>query len=948
MPPIPSRLHQLLIVVISFFSLPQVAAADPFSSLHGQLAVNGRGAAVYSVPLDIPVGLGGLTPSLSLTYNSQNRAGLAGVGWTLSGLPAITICQPTVAQDGKGGAVSVLRAKPGKIQFCLDGERLIPIVGAAGASGTEYRTERDQFLRIKSMATDPDGSYGGEAPLSFDVQTRDGLTMKFGEDLYSYGYGHTRRKWSLNRVTDQNNNYYKITYLKSTGKALEDLPYSDGVQYPSRIDYSGNVANLDGTKRSIVFSYTSKSMAPLALEYEGGFPIRDDKYLSSIEILAGTQSISGYLLRYTGDNPGQGSTPVHLSSIERCMNSSYSNCLPRLTLGWMQDGTSPTIFQTPNGAGAFPGKRADYRHYFVDVAGTGKKWWVQISAGADETWVGSAKPDGTFSADCWQLITTPMGKADDFDFRFADVNGDGKADWIRIEKATGNASIALGRGDGTFDFWTNTVSSMGSSTTYQHEFGDVNGDGRADWIRITRATGDLNVAQALPSGALGPLAYAGSVNAPYSPVDFRVLDMNADGLTDIASIGKSAPSYEFLATADGTGNLTTMSGLNVSDVPPVQVLVDDVNGDGIPDIVEVFDSSPPTIKITFGKGDGWLDGTSYPALQFAFSGGRYVSGDFNGNGKPILVNISRPSSGSGVATPIVMYYQTGVDSDGSAIWVGGVASFDYYVADLNGDGKDDLIQVNRASGAALVAPGVGQNNDRVVSFSNGVEPPTVLTYRDLTDSTIYTPDNDGSAAIVDQRAPMLPASIAKKEGLQSKFYVVSSIAMPTDGANTMTTTYRYGGLKYDRDRRMLLGFRWMDSLQVEKGITTHSEFQQSWPYVGSLANSVTKLSTGQAISRVTNTFECMDFVSTAGCVSAIGRRYFPYVSQSTSSSWDLNGTALPVLTTATEYDSYGNRTKITSSTSDGYVKTVETTYSNDTTKWWIGKPTRTTTTSTTP
>ncbi len=923
------------------------SAADAFSSVRGQLSVNSRGAATYTVPLEIPVGLGGLTPSLSLTYNSQRKAGLAGVGWTVSGLPAITICQPTVAQDGKGATVSVLRAKPGKIQFCLDGERLIPITGVAGADGTEYRTERDQFLRIKSVGTDTSGSYGGEAPLSFDVQTRDGLTMEFGEELYSYGYGHTRRKWSLNRVTDRNNNYYTITYLKPTGKALEALPYSDGVQYPSRIDYSGNVANLDGTKRSVVFSYSPKSMAPLALEYDGGFPIRDDKYLTSINVLAGTKSISGYLLKYAGANPGQGDAPVHLSSVERCVDGLYKSCLPPLTLGWMQDGTSPTMFQTPNVVNAFPGTRTDYRHYFVDVAGTGKKWWVQISAGADEAWIGSAKTDGTFSADRWQRLATPVGKADDFDYRFADVNGDGKADWIRIEKASGNASIALGRGDGTFDFWTSTVPAMGSSTTYQHEFADVNGDGRADWIRITRATDDLSVALTLSNGALGPLNYAGSVTAPNSPVDYRALDANADGLVDVVAVGQSSPSYAGLATADGAGNLTTMSALNVSDVPPVQILVNDVNGDGIPDIIEVFDGSPATIKITFGKGDGWLDGTIYPALQFAFNGGRYVSGDFNGNGKPVLVNISRPSSGSGVATPVVMYYETGLDSDGSAVLLGGVTSFDYYVADLNGDGKDDLIQINRTTGATLIAPGVGQNNERVVSFSNGLEPATVLTYRDLTDATIYTPDSDGTGSIVDQRAPMLPVSIAKKEGMQSKLYVVSSIATPTGGASAVTTTYRYGGLKYDRDRRVLLGFRWMDTLQVEKGISTHSEFQQGWPYIGSLVSSVTKLSNGQTIGQVTNTFGCMDFVSSAGCVPAIGRRYFPYISQSISSSWELNGTALPTTTTATQYDSYGNPTKVTTSSSDGFTKTIETTYSNDTSKWWLGQPTRSTVTNST-
>lgn len=163
-----SRFGTCLVVMLF---VPLVATAVDYSGLNGQLAVNARGAAVYSIPIDLPAGIGGLKPSLALTYDSQRQNGLAGVGWTLSGLSSITICQPTAAQDGNGATVSVLRARPGKIQFCLDGERLIPVSGVAGADGTEYRTERDQFLKIKSIGTDPYGIYGGEAPMSFTVYT---------------------------------------------------------------------------------------------------------------------------------------------------------------------------------------------------------------------------------------------------------------------------------------------------------------------------------------------------------------------------------------------------------------------------------------------------------------------------------------------------------------------------------------------------------------------------------------------------------------------------------------------------------------------------------------------------------------------------------------------------------------------------------------------------------
>jgi len=54
------------------------------------------------------------------------------------------------------------------------------------------------------------------------------------------------------------------------------------------------------------------------------------------------------------------------------------------------------------------------------------------------------------------------------------------------------------------------------------------------------------------------------------------------------------------------------------------------------------------------------------------------------------------------------------------------------------------------------------------------------------------------------------------------------------------------------------------------------------------------------------------------------------------------------VTTDYQYDAFGNPTLVTSTASGGFVKSVNTTYTNDTTHWILGLPTQSQVTQTTP
>src|SRR5690242_20088779 len=194
-----------------------VQAAAAVMTTPGQFAVSESGAATYTIPIQVPPGVAGVEPKLALTYNSQSGNGLLGVGWSLSGLSAVTRCAQTVAQDGAKGGVNF----DANDRFCLDGQRLIVISGTYGADGTESRTERESFTRVISYGS------AGSGPAWFKVWTKSGQLIEYGNtgDSRVEAQGKsTVRVWAVNKVQDTKGNYFSVTYTEDN---------ANGDYYPS-------------------------------------------------------------------------------------------------------------------------------------------------------------------------------------------------------------------------------------------------------------------------------------------------------------------------------------------------------------------------------------------------------------------------------------------------------------------------------------------------------------------------------------------------------------------------------------------------------------------------------------------------------------------------------------------------------------------------------------------
>jgi hypothetical protein len=144
------------------------AQSTVVGSMPAEFNVSG-GSASYSIPIQVAPSRGGMQPDLSLNYTGGGN-GVLGMGWSLGGLSSIHRCTANLEQDGFVAGI----AFSAKDRYCLDGQRLIPVIGNNGGVGTEYKTEIDGYLQIKS--------YGGMVnnPSYWIAKTKAGQVITFG------------------------------------------------------------------------------------------------------------------------------------------------------------------------------------------------------------------------------------------------------------------------------------------------------------------------------------------------------------------------------------------------------------------------------------------------------------------------------------------------------------------------------------------------------------------------------------------------------------------------------------------------------------------------------------------------------------------------------------------------------------------------------------------------
>lgn len=512
-----------------------------------------RGTGNMSLPIDLPPGINGVTPELSLTYSSGLGNGPLGMGFAMGYMMVHRSQSDGVPNYGPGDAD----------RFQLTGaDFLVPVGGGRYRPATEQ-----QYWHID------------RGPEAWVVTTQDGMRHELGSgpnSRISDPDDPSRVfKWLIDSITDPNG--VKIDYRYLEDGAQRYLVAIDYAIFSVEFDYDGVRPDAFTTRRA-------------------GFAITTARRLRQIRVVSRRDGARRVMRRYDLDyavDPLRAISLLSAIKLSGGEDAKYRE-LPVLTMKYspldLSVPTAPAATLFAQSATTDLPDLSDPNVSLIDLAGDGLPDIVATTPLGTLMWKNMG--DAQWTAP--QLIDdlpsqTALGDAK---VQFADLSGNGTLDLL-IQDGGAAGVLENNAGGAWRSFKPYPDALPFDLTDPELRLVDMNGDGRVDALRSTNDALEVywNVGDA--GWDLNPTRIPRIHDAAQFPDVFFsnpnifLADMTGDGLIDIVEVRDGSVSYwpylgqgRYGAREEMAQAPDLPTGFNIEDVN-----MTDIAGDGTSDLV---------------------------------------------------------------------------------------------------------------------------------------------------------------------------------------------------------------------------------------------------------------------------------------------------------------------------------------------------------------------------
>lgn len=778
-----------------------IQALDIPGTLPGEVVVNNQGAASYTIPIEVIPGTGGLQPELKFIYSSSGGNGPLGIGWSIGGLSQITRVGQNLFFDGSVSGVMLNTDTSGNLldRFSLDGQRLVDVDTdnsywkSSGAN--EYRTAVDNFAHVKAYGLSGDG------PAYFEVQTKDGHKMIYGNTTISSAsqviVNGSVYTWLLSRIVDTAGNYMDFHYTNTYGEG-NFSPLID------HIDYTGNINTALVPYNRVKFNYDTQS--PVRPDknpiYLLGNKLQLNGFLRSIELQENIQTTPvttwQYSLSYKTDYSVQGPL-LKLDDIQyKYTANAQHEFLPETGFEWFGGSTEPTFSKPPisnSTIGPWLNPNTERRvttlidldddgtFEVLNIFESGMSLVSEIFNIVDGVLV---KKDTLTISDLYYGEQPLFWDINRLEVGIGDLDGDGiKEAHLWVETEGGYKPVI------SYDNWRmlklnpagQSVMHSNAPPSYDETLRrivahDWDGDG-IDEIGIVYAEESQNdiTIRVFPSALTDMSTYSEVFhegNYGHNNLSYSINEVDGDGAPDVI-VNRGSEYWDCLIGSDGSANSykllkmvhddATLTNLRDPDADGTATFID-WNNDGYGDLFDYYKSNNKTFaRVYLNKGQivNATDGVYWGEVRFETTAlfdveiysqydkeGKPVFFDYNGDGLIDLGFIPKDTDSNYDYTKLRYFRNTGStivyddeytvlsSLDGQGGWD---KDNDYQASDYNEDGCWGILTFQK-SGSDLkvhVTDSSGPLQNKLFAVTNGLGERTELNYLPLTDPTVYEP-----------------------------------------------------------------------------------------------------------------------------------------------------------------------------------------------------------------